>query len=385
MRDRIVKGALSAVAAARLQRLAAPRLRGFGAILMLHRVRPARSRDGFAPNDKLEITPDFLDAALTHIRRLGYRPLSLDDALDEVRSGVPRPQAPFVVMTFDDGYRDNLDCALPVLERHAAPAMIYVSTGLADRTARLWWVELEEAVRCTSAFDVRVGHERIRCRAGSLPEKRTAFAILHRALQTIADDDFLAVVGEMGRRVGVDARALIEEACMGWEEIERLAAHPLVTIGAHSITHRRLSNLDDAEMMAELEEPKRELEMRLGRPVRHMAFPYGTATAARPREHQAASRIYDTAVTSCYGLVTGPAMLATGILPRVSVDGRRQDLGCLEVLLSGLPGLVRAGRSRSAEDGSRSAIADMDDPRNRSGHARGHAVAGDDAIVTRRR
>ena len=93
----------------------------------------------------LEITPAFLNAALTRIKALGYRLLPLDVALAELAAGGAPGAPPFAVLTFDDGYRDNLVHALPVLERHAAPFTIYVTTGFAERRARLWWVELEEA------------------------------------------------------------------------------------------------------------------------------------------------------------------------------------------------------------------------------------------------
>ncbi len=146
MRDGLIGAGFSLLGATGLHRLGAPAFRGLGAILMMHRVRPFVPR-AFEPNRLLEISPEFLDAVLVRLRRLGYRLLGLDDAMSELRIGGRTDAAPFAVLTFDDGYRDQMDHAVPVLTRHEAPFTLYVTPGFAERRARLWWVELEEAVR----------------------------------------------------------------------------------------------------------------------------------------------------------------------------------------------------------------------------------------------
>ena len=124
---------------------------GRGVILTLHHVRP-RAAGGFRPNGLLEITPDFLDGTLSLIRAEGYDLVSLDEAL--ARLTAPRPGRFFVALTFDDGYRDNVEQAWPVLAKHGAPWTLFVTPGFADRTARLWWLELEEAIRALPALSL---------------------------------------------------------------------------------------------------------------------------------------------------------------------------------------------------------------------------------------
>ncbi len=96
-------------------RLAAPYTRGLGAILTFHRVTLPLG-ESFAPNCGLEIAPEFFDSLLTHLRRRGFRILALGAALEELRAA-PNLEQPFVVLTFDDGYRDFTRHALPALER----------------------------------------------------------------------------------------------------------------------------------------------------------------------------------------------------------------------------------------------------------------------------
>ncbi|MDB5533551.1 MAG: Peptidoglycan/xylan/chitin deacetylase, PgdA/CDA1 family, partial [Hyphomicrobiales bacterium] len=85
--------------------------RGAGVILMFHHVRPWVERD-FAPNRLLEIIPEFLDTVLETLRTEGFDLVTLDEATRRLAAGGEGP--PFAALTFDDGYRDNLEHALPV-------------------------------------------------------------------------------------------------------------------------------------------------------------------------------------------------------------------------------------------------------------------------------
>ena len=123
---------------------------------------------------------------------------------------------------------------------------------------------------------------------------------------------------------------------MDWREVEGLAAHPLATVGAHTLTHPRLARLDLAEMRTELGAAKATLEARLGRPVVHLAYPVGDPGSAGRREFDAAATFgYASAVTTRPGVIHAAHAAHLTALPRVSVNGLWQDLRHLEVLLSG--------------------------------------------------
>ncbi len=335
MREALIGAGFRLLGATGLHRLMAPHLRGLGAVLMFHHVRPYEAR-AFAPNRMLEITPEFLDVALQRLRQLGYRILGLDAALAELRDGATTSASPFAVLTFDDGYRDNLVHALPVLEKHGAPFTLFITTGFAERSARLWWVELEETVRRAERIDVRIEGAAMSLPAGTAAEKRAAFAAVYWRLRAGPEARLLAVIGDLADRHGVDGRALVERFCMEWTEIEGLARHPLATIGAHTLTHPRLARLDEAEMRTELGAGRRLLEERLARPVVHLAYPVGDPGSAGPREFRAASAFgYASAVTTRPGLIHAVHRDHPTALPRLSVNGNWQDLQHFEVLLSG--------------------------------------------------
>ncbi len=321
-------------AATRLHRVLAPLTRGRGAILAMHHVRPWIDRP-FAPNRLLEIEPTFLDAALSRMAALGFELVTMDEALRRMDEPSGKP---FIALTFDDGYRDTLDQALPILERHAAPFTLYVTTGFAERIARLWWVELEEAVRLLDRVDVDVDGARLTLPAATLAEKRAAFDALYWRLRGGAEDQLLAVIATLLDHAGLDSATIADHLCLAWDGVERLARHPLCTIGVHTLTHPMLAKHGEDVIRHELADSRRRIEARIGRAARHLAYPVGDMASAGPRETtMAASLGFASAVTTRPGMIFPGHRHHPTALPRLSLNGHWQSLANLEVLLSGVP------------------------------------------------
>ncbi|MDX7951993.1 polysaccharide deacetylase family protein [Lichenihabitans sp. Uapishka_5] len=320
-----------------LHRAMAPWTRGRGAILAFHHVRPATPA-AFAPNRGLAITPAQLDAVLHRLRRDRIRLVPLNAVLPHLASGSRERVA---ALSFDDGYRDTLTEALPVLERHAAPFTTFVTTGFADRSARLWWLELEAAITVADSLRPGLDGAETAWPTNRLPDKRRAFAILARRLRAAPP----AVVATTLERLGCSAaagRALVDRLCLDWDGLARLAAHPLATIGCHTVTHPCLAALDPAALRRELETARTTLAERLGRPVEHLAYPYGGSAAAGEREfHLAAALGFTTAVTTRPGILRSRDAARPTALPRLSVNGVWPDPAVLDILLSGAPFALR--------------------------------------------
>jgi peptidoglycan/xylan/chitin deacetylase (PgdA/CDA1 family) len=316
-----------------LHRFAGAGVRGRGVILTFHRVRPADSQK-FAPNALLEITPAFLDAALTRLRDSGLDVVTLDEALRRLVSG---DGARFAVLSFDDGFRDVAEHALPVLERHRAPFMNYIAPGLASRTARLWWVELEEAVR-------RLGHVELGGQSFSArdpAEKAAAFDKIYWFLRAQGEQALLDAVALLRDRAGVNPVELVERLCLDWDGLRRLAQCDLAGFGAHSMSHPRLRQIPEDQARAEMAESRVVLERELGRPCPHFAYPVGDPTSAGPREFALAEDLgFASAVTTRPGMIFPEHAAHLHALPRVSVNGLWQDIASLDILLSGAPFLL---------------------------------------------
>ena len=314
-------------------RLAAPHTGGLGAILTLHHVRPARS-GAFQPNRILEITPDFLDALLGRLAQRGVEFVTLAEARARLLAG--RSERRFVCLTFDDGYRDNVAYAQPILTRHKVPWTLFVATRFADHTGEMWWLALERAIASSDqiSFDLGQGVELYDCRSDAA--KVRCHQALYWRLRALDEVQLLAGVRDLAVRYGIDMRSFARDLCMGWDELKRLAADPLVTIGAHTVSHPRLAKLPEAEAETEMRRSWEIIGEKLGRMPTSFAYPIGDPTSAGEREFALARKIgFDTAVT------TRPGVLGPGAdplcLPRISLNGLYQKPRYVEALLSGLP------------------------------------------------
>ena len=336
LKHQLIGAGFAAFRASGLHKAIGAATRGTGVILTLHHVRPWRpATPGFAPNRLLEITPEFLDEALGVVRATGFELVSLDEAARRLRAGM---DAPFAALTFDDGYRDARDFALPILERHRAPFTVFFATGFIERTARLWWLELEEAVRRLETVEVQREGLRWRLDARTPAEKSIAYDRVYWSLRARPEGELLDVVGELARRAAVSTAALADQLFMDWDEVVAFSQHPLVSVGAHSLTHRRLAQWPLADAREEMAGSRAALEARLGRPVESFAYPVGDPTSAGPREFDLAREVgFRCAVTTRPGMLFPAHARHLTALPRLSLNGLWQDAGYLEVLLSGAP------------------------------------------------
>jgi peptidoglycan/xylan/chitin deacetylase (PgdA/CDA1 family) len=332
LRHRLFAAGFAATSVLRADRWLRPIAQGCGVILTFHHVRPWRE-SAFAPNRLLEITPEFLDRVLTILDEMGFELAGLD----EVPARLGSRGQPFAAITFDDGYRDLVEHALPVLRRFAA----FVTCNFAEGRGRLWWLELEEAVARLERVSVNLGDETITLPCGSVQEKAAAFARLYAALRAGPEERLRATIALLAEAAGVDGSALVRDLCLGWDQVKSLAREPNATIGAHTLSHPMLAKWPVAVARREMVESKAAIEAKLGSPVRHFAYPVGDAASAGAREFALARQAgFATAVTTRPGHLFPSHAGHLHALPRVSVNGLFQSEDAVRAMLSGVPFLA---------------------------------------------
>lgn len=344
-RHRLFWAGFAAVSALRADRWLAPAARGRGLILTFHHVHPDPPGP-YAPNALLAITPAFLDRTLTVLRARGFDLIGLDALRGQLAA--PRAGAPFAVLTFDDGYRDNAEHAAPVLARHGAPWTLFVTSDFAEGRGRLWWIELERAigrldrVRLPRApADRPGGRDALDLPARTTAEKGAAFEAVYRTLRAGPEADLLAAIARLCAEAGIAAGRIAAELCLSWSELRGLARDPAVTIGAHTVAHPMLAQHDAATARREMEEGRDRIAAQLGRPVHHLSYPVGDPGSAGPREFALARDLgFATAVTTRPGHLFAAHAGHPHALPRVSVNGRHQTDAALAGLVSGVPFLA---------------------------------------------
>ncbi|BCG80956.1 polysaccharide deacetylase family protein [Mesorhizobium sp. 113-3-3] len=342
--EAIRKLALNVARYTGLAPLARPFVGGIGAILMLHRVTATPEKPD-SVNRHLNIAPSFLDAVIADMKADGYVFVSMDEAVERIKAGGKGGR--FATITADDAYRDNMTEALPVLEKHGAPITIYVAPGLIDGTADLWWDVAEDIVNACDRLTLSTSNGPTLIDCATPARKSQAITRLHAYLATeVREEDLRAVLRDLASSNGVDADASRLRTLMNWDEIRTVAAHPLVTIGAHTINHTNLKRLAETDARREIGAVKDMLRAELGREPHHFAYPYGYASAVGCREVGFVRDAgYASAVTTRHGVLRAEHAGFLHALPRISINGRYQNLAHIRTMLSGVTTpLANAGR-----------------------------------------
>lgn len=233
------------------------------------------------------------------ILRSRYAPHSLSSVVRALGQGdLPKLG---VVITFDDGYADNLWEAKPALEQYDIPATVFVITGYIGQDQEFWWDELERLLLHPGTLPERLTLEiggkaldwnlaaaaryteeeyaRFRSwtwRHGSKPTGRQRLLRrLLRLLQPLREDARNAVLQKL--RTWARAAPIVRPThrALNLDELVRLAEGNLLEIGAHSVTHPLLPKLPPVERVREIQESKAFLEEVVGTRIGSFAYPYG--------------------------------------------------------------------------------------------------------------
>ena len=206
-RNNIIRAGLEALYFTGAHHLLRPVFAGVGGIFMLHHVRPRRD-SAFQPNHHLEITPDFLRATLAHLRASGIEIVTVDEMYQRLMQRDFSRR--FACFTFDDGYRDNRDFALPVMREFDAPFTVYVASDFAEGTGRLWWVALEMVVAKAQVIEAEIGGVAVRLDASTADAKQAAFDRLHDWMRALpGEHDIRREVSALCARHGVDENVAV--------------------------------------------------------------------------------------------------------------------------------------------------------------------------------
>jgi peptidoglycan/xylan/chitin deacetylase (PgdA/CDA1 family) len=335
LKHTVIRSGLETLYFSGLHQLMRPLVGGVGSILTLHHVRPQRA-SRFQPNRLLEVSPAFFEHLLRRLRRSRHDLISLDEMHQRMVSGNYKRR--FVCVTFDDGYRDNLRWAYPLLKKYEIPFALYIPTSFPDQLGELWWVALEAVIAKNSRIGLVVDGKDRFFECGSVREKRLLYGEIYAWLRSMkSETELRRVVRDLATRHGVDMAEVCRDECMDWEELHQLAADPLCTIGAHTVNHMMLKKLDtDQAVRAEMDMSRSVIEAALGRRPQHLAYPVGDPTSAGPREFRIAAELgFKTAVTTRPGVVFRAHREHLTALPRISVNGEFQSQRYLKVLMSG--------------------------------------------------
>lgn len=202
-----------------------------------------------------------------------YRVLPLPEVVDTLRKGgsLPRNAA---VITFDDGYADNL-AAARVLHRYGATATFYITAGCVSGEAPFWPAEVRELVRRIAEREIRLtaGGVDVVMRSGGAGGPAATIRALSRLFKAHPIRVREALRQQLRDLAGGPA---VASPMLTWSELAEMVRLDM-TIGAHTITHPNLPNADPADCWIEIAGSRARLETALGIPVTMFSYPNGGA------------------------------------------------------------------------------------------------------------
>jgi len=235
-------------------------------ILKYHRVND--EGDPFFPS----VSTELFEQQMAVIARV-YTVLPLEELTDRMaRSAVPRNA---LAITFDDGYRDNLTHAAPVLARYGLPATIFLATGFIGTGDVPWFDRVALAFKTARASEWRTPWgETIRIEG--LPQRLAALDRALEHLKSLAEKEMRAAVETLSSDVLVPAQHTSKNQMLSWDDVHALAGLGF-SIGAHTVSHPILSQVSAERAWREIDGSRAMIEAACGRPPRVFAYPNGGA------------------------------------------------------------------------------------------------------------
>jgi peptidoglycan/xylan/chitin deacetylase (PgdA/CDA1 family)/CelD/BcsL family acetyltransferase involved in cellulose biosynthesis len=238
-----------------------------------------------------------------HMRYLArnYKVVSLRELHRHLEAGDSNQMV--VAVTFDDGYRDNYECAYPILQRYNIPATIFLTTGALDSGEPIWFERMAEAVKKTSQefIDLEMEIPR-RCWMRTEAERLESIGRMFGMLRVLSDADRHVRLAEILGKLAAPKECERRGKMLTWEQVRLMKAHG-IDFGGHTVTHPFLSKLTAESAAWEVSECKRRIEEESQAPVEFFAYPNGREEDfATSNKEILRSAGYRAAVTTIWGM-----------------------------------------------------------------------------------
>jgi peptidoglycan/xylan/chitin deacetylase (PgdA/CDA1 family) len=264
-------------------------------ILTYHRVN--NDDDPFLP----AVPTTVFERHMTYVAS-AYRVMTLDEMVERAaKDGLPRNS---LAITFDDGYRDNLTDAAPVLRRYGLPSTIFLATGFIGTGASPWFDRLAVALKLTPRDAVRAPWGEtllLRDRA----ERLDALTRAQRHLKTLADEDLQRALDALLEALDARESAVPKNLMLDWADVRALSSLGF-SIGGHTVNHVILSRVTRERAWREISGSREEIEAGLRSKPTAFAYPNGRAEDYNPETVELVRKAgFVCAVTTRFGLNTG--------------------------------------------------------------------------------
>ncbi|MGY4758873.1 polysaccharide deacetylase family protein [Paenibacillus caseinilyticus] len=230
----------------------------------------------------------------------GFELISMDEVEPLLRQG--KLTKDYMVVTFDDGYRDNYTLGIDLFRKYGVVPTIYLTAGAVDRRSVLWTDVIDTLVASTRLNEIRLSILNV---SGTFPlttqtERVSLSEVLKNEIKRYDEQVKKDTLERLSRLFGVPL-AVEDSLLIEWHEVKELVRSGAI-MGSHTLNHPTLSKIAHEDAVQEVTESRHLIEERLGSRVHHFAYPYGKQEDYTQAIKRELAGIYTTSVTAIDGI-----------------------------------------------------------------------------------
>ncbi len=233
---------------------------------------------------RLQITTEHIDWCLGILRSY-YNFISLDEAVGILKGEKP-PVINGLVITLDDGYRNNIVDALPVFKKHGAPITIFLTVSSIDNRKPMWFDRLDYVLQFADVerHMFKIGRKHFKFSSGGRERLASSYSQFRELVKKQYTDEIEfymkleEVISQLERASGKKLESIFENdpwsALLSWDEISKIQGNG-VEYGSHTMDHFRVGHLEEYVLRYQFANSKRKIEQVAGNVCKHIAYPDG--------------------------------------------------------------------------------------------------------------
>ena len=216
------------------------------------------------PNKHLFVKKSEFIKQMDFLKNNRYNVISIDDLFKSKF----KPRKKTIVITFDDGYKDNLEVVYPILKEKNFPFTIYIITTILKNDPWVWWIEAWNQIEKNNA----ISYDKKIMKLENDNQKKNFFFNLKDKLKKLKIDEQKKLLKEI---FDIKTLSNMKSIFLDNKDINFLLTDDLITIGSHTDEHLSLKHFDENIVWKQIEKSKKFLETNFNFPVKHFSFPYG--------------------------------------------------------------------------------------------------------------
>jgi len=254
------------------------------AILMYHRVLENISEPDNLVQPGMAVSAETFEEQLQYLST-HYPVIPLSDMVARLKSGRVGKEK-FAAITFDDGWKDNVTVAYPILKKMSIPATIYLTTDFVETGKSFWFLRLTRIItRYSPETSILARMLDSTAAEQNIPLDVTPTDITDSSgrldiqkfmvqVKRLNPDSIERLIADLERELKADSGDELAQMIMTWDDVRSMDS-AIIQIGSHGCSHKILTQLNDETVKDELERSKREIEGRLDREIDAFAYPNG--------------------------------------------------------------------------------------------------------------